>query len=272
MMTPRADFHTHSTFCDGAETPEAMVKAAVKKGLSAFGISGHAWMGFDTCWCMTPSDETEFIREMDRLKAAYGDAVALFTGVERDFYAPAPAGPYDYVIGSVHYIKKDGALLSVDAGEEVQRADASRFYGGDFYAYARDYYQTVADVARVTAPDIVGHFDLVAKFNGDGRLFDEADPRYTGPALEALWAVTETTRLFEINTGAQYRAGRPVPYPAPFLLKALCDRGGEIIFSSDSHDGASIGYRFKEAAALAKACGFRYAQTITREGLRAYRL
>ena len=271
-MMPLTNFHAHSTFCDGSETPEAMVKAAIGKGFTAFGISGHAWMGFDTDWCMTPEGERAFIKEMGRLKTVYADKIMLLTGVERDYYSPEPLGTFEYVIGSVHYIKKDGEYLNIDDSEQLQREHVLRHYGGDFYAYTKAYFETVADIVPKTAPDFIGHFDLVAKFNDGGRLFDEADPRYINPALEALMAVTARHKLFEINTGAMYRIGKSVPYPSPFFLKALCARGGEIILSSDSHDSASIGYKFEEAAELAKSCGFKYAKTLTPDGFTDYKL
>ena len=266
------NFHAHSTFCDGAETPEAIVAAAIRKGLGAFGISGHSYMGFPTEWCMTPEGETAFIREMDRLKAVYGDRLALFTGIELDCYSPEPSGTYDYVIGAAHYIRKDGELLSVDMSLEQQREDVLRHFGGDYYAYTREYYRAVAGAVPATQPDIVAHFDLVSKFNEGGALFDETDRRYTVPALEALAAVLEKCRLFEINTGSQYRLGRSVPYPSPFFLKVLRDLGGEIILSSDSHDGASLCFKFDEAAQLAKSCGFTYAKTLTKDGFVEYRI
>jgi histidinol-phosphatase (PHP family) len=267
-----SNFHAHSTFCDGTETPEAMVKAAIGKGLVSFGISGHSYMGFDTDWSMTPAGEEAFIAEMTRLKKAYDGQITLLTGVERDYFAPAPKGSYDYVIGSVHYIKKDGDYLIIDESEEVQRNAVRRYYGGDFYAYTKDYFETIADIVPKTRPDFIGHFDLVTKFNEGGRLFDESDPRYLKPALEALSAITEKHKLFEINTGAMYRVGRTAPYPSAVLLKALHDRGGEIILSSDSHDGPSIGYQFDEAAALAKSCGFKYAKMLIPSGLVEYKL
>lgn len=268
----RSNFHAHSTFCDGAETPEAMVKAAIREGCVAFGISGHSWMGFETCWSMTREGERGFIEEMDRLKKAYADKLLLLTGLELDYQAPPPAYSYDYIIGAVHCIEKNGAILSVDESADVLCADVLRYFGGDFYAYTKAYYEVVADVAEKTNPDIVAHFDLVAKFNEGGRFFDETDRRYTGPALEALRAVTEKQKLFEINTGAMYRAGRSVPYPAPFFLRALRERGGEIILGSDSHDAASICYKFADMAELAKDCGFVYAKTLTADGFVEYKL
>ncbi|NLA87627.1 MAG: hypothetical protein GX847_10205, partial [Clostridiales bacterium] len=119
-----------------------MVKAAVSKGCTAFGISGHSPMGFPTRWTMTREGEQAFIHQMDRLKKAYKDQITLFTGLERDYYSPEPAYTYDYVIGSVHYIKKDSALLSVDDTEKAQVEAGRDYYGGDFYAYTRAYYET----------------------------------------------------------------------------------------------------------------------------------
>lgn len=271
-MMPLSNFHAHSTFCDGSESPEEMVKAAISKGCAAFGISGHAAMGFETRWCMTQQGARDFVKEMDRLKKTYGGQIALFTGLEQDYFSEPPQGAYDYVIGSVHYIKKDGEYLSVDESEEVQTDAVERYYGGDFYAYTKDYYRTIADIVPKTKPDFIGHFDLVTKFNEGSKLFDETEPRYLNPALEALTAITECHKLFEINTGAMYRLGRTAPYPSAVLLKALFERGGEIILSSDSHDGASIGYKFIEVAALAKSCGFRYAKMLTASGFVDYKL
>lgn len=37
-----ADFHTHTTFCDGKSTPREMVEAAYRMGMTDLGVSGHA--------------------------------------------------------------------------------------------------------------------------------------------------------------------------------------------------------------------------------------
>ena len=267
-----SNFHAHTTFCDGINTAEEMVEAAISKGFEAFGLSGHAYMGFETDWCMSPEMTAEYIAEMDRLKKLYSGRLALFTGIEQDYYSTEPTDGYDYVIGSVHYIKKDGEYLLVDDSEEQTVQYVKRFYGGDYYAYTTDYFNTIADAARKMRPDVIGHFDLITKFNEGGKLFDETDPRYLKPALEALEAITETHKLFEINTGAMYRVGRTAPYPSATLLKVLKEHGGEIILSSDSHDCASIGFKFNEAAELAKSCGFISAKTLTAKGFVDYKL
>jgi len=36
-----SNYHTHSTFCDGKNTPEEIVLAAIDKGFDVIGLSGH---------------------------------------------------------------------------------------------------------------------------------------------------------------------------------------------------------------------------------------
>ena len=61
------NFHTHTTFCDGQNTPEEMVLAAIEKGFSALGFSGHGYTTFDTSYCITDTDG--YCREIKRLQA-----------------------------------------------------------------------------------------------------------------------------------------------------------------------------------------------------------
>ena len=53
-----------------------------------------------------------------------------------------------------------------------------------------------------------------------------------------------------------YRGLRTKPYPSLQLLRDLKERRGKILLSSDSHDGASLGFRFAEVVQAAKEIGF----------------
>ena len=53
-MDWKRNYHTHTDFCDGQNTPEEMAEAAAKKGFTALGFSGHSYTDFATFYCMTP--------------------------------------------------------------------------------------------------------------------------------------------------------------------------------------------------------------------------
>ena len=234
-MTP-SNYHTHTVYCDGRDTPEELILEAIKLGCPAIGFSGHSYTPFDTSYCMSVEKTGEYVAEVRRLGEKYKDKIKVLCGIEQDFFSPMPTDGYDYVIGAVHYIKKDGAYLSVDESKERQIADVKKYYGGDFYAYCADYYRLVARVYDKTKCKIVAHFDLVTKFNEDGSLFDVSDPRYIAAADAALEALLPCPVTFEINSGAIARGYRKTPYPEPRILDVLKKRGARIIKTSDCHD------------------------------------
>ena len=233
-MKQISNYHSHTCFCDGADTPEELVREAIRLGCPELGFSGHSHIPFDDC-CMTLEGTERYKAEIRRLKKKYAGEIRIWLGIEQDIFGDLPTEDYEYVIGSVHYVYKDGRYLSVDESEAAFREHVEQAYHGDVYAFAEDYYALVAQVWERTACRIVGHFDLFAKFNEDDRLFDTACPRYRRAALDALDALADKPVLFEINTGAISRGYRRTPYPAPWLLEELQARGAGLILSSDCH-------------------------------------
>ena len=261
------NLHTHTTFCDGKNTPEEMVRGAISLGLNSLGFSGHAPMsGPNGDWTMGEADVPQYRAEVLRLRERYAGEIEIFLGLEQDFDSPPQAGPWDYVIGSVHQVRKGDAWLSVDASEEEFVRAAQQHYGGDFYAFAEDYYRLVGGVAEQTGCQIVGHFDLIAKFNEGDKIFDAGHPRYVGAALEALDRLAERNVIFEINTGAMSRGCRTTPYPSPALLRAMRERNLPICITSDAHSTGTLLHAFSQAAELAWACGYREQMILTRQG------
>ena len=244
----KANYHTHTVFCDGRNTPEELVQEAIRLGCPEIGFSGHSYTYFDESYCMSRAGTEEYKKTIRGLQEQYAGRIRIRLGVEQDYYSEEPTGDYDYVIGSVHYVKKDGVFLPVDESREQQLLAVGKYYGGDFYAFAEDYYRTVADLYRKTRCDVIGHFDLIAKFNEDGSLFDPAHPRYRKAAGDALEALLKTPAVFEWNTGAMARGYRTVPYPAPELARRIREAGGRLIFSSDCHEASQLLFGFETFA------------------------
>ena len=110
------------------------------------------------------------------------------------------------------------------------------YYRGDFYAFIEQYFAMVGEIYDKTHCDIVGHFDLVTKFNEDGSLFDTSHPRYRAAALAALDRLCACPVIFEVNTGAIARGYRKTPYPENWLLDELRRRKMPLLLCSDCHD------------------------------------
>ncbi len=249
-----SNYHTHTCYCDGQDSPEELVQEALRLGCPELGFSGHAHVSFDDC-CMTPEGTEAYIREIRALQETYRDQIRIWLGIEQDYYSDFPTDPYEFVIGSVHYVFRDGEYLFVDESLERQQQAVNEHYGGDYYAMIEDYYATVAQIYDKTHCDIVGHFDLVCKYNENGDLFDPAHPRYRRAAQEAMEYLLQKPVLFEINTGAMARGYRTRPYPDYPLLRELEARGARLILSSDCHERKNL--LFGLEALSGSVCGIQ---------------
>ena len=237
------DLHMHTTFCDGKNTPEEMVCSAVEKGLKTVGISGHALTPFDSCYCIAVEKLDEYFSQIDELKEKYKEKINVLAGLEVDYYSEVPEKYLeraDYIIGSVHYIYKNGEYIAVDNTAEILKDACARLWDGDVYSMIEDYYKTVADVARKTDPDIIGHIDLITKFIEIDGFFDTSHPRYTEASRGAVKALVSYGVPFEINYGAITRGYRTLPYPEKSLLGFITRNGGITVKSSDAHSKESI--------------------------------
>lgn len=258
-MIPRSNLHTHTTFCDGKNTPEEMVLAAIAEGMVSLGFSGHAELPFPDCdtWCMVGERLSGYRSEVLRLKKAYTDQIEIALGIEQDYFSPALTQSYDYVIGSVHYVMRNGVPIAVDISTNEFSSDLKEHYGGNGLTLAKDFFSLAADVVKKTSCDIVGHFDLLTKFNAELRYLDEDSKEYQSLALEALDAILEEDVLIELNTGAISRGRRTIPYPPPFICKRIAEKQGRVIFNADAHFAKNVLYGFDHAIEYARACGIR---------------
>lgn len=247
-----SNIHTHTTFCDGNDTPEEIVKEALKNNMQSIGFSGHSMTEFGLSYCM--KNESGYIEEIQRLKEKYKDKIEIYLGIEQDLYSKRPEFDYDFIIGSTHYVNVGGVMRDVDLNEEYMTETVNEFYGGDFHAYVKDYYKNVVKVGLKYPNCIIGHFDLVTKFN-EGEKHFTYDKKYFDIAFNAIEMLQG--RVFEINTGAMSRGMRTEPYPHKVLLKHICEVGGEVIVTSDCHSKENLLFGFETAYETAKKCGFK---------------
>jgi len=249
----KTSFHTHTTFCDGKNTPEEMVLAAIEKGFAALGFSTHSPAspgGVPQTYTCT--DIKGYIAEINRLKEKYKDKIKIYCGIEMDYYSKVDPTLFEYTIASVHTIEKDGKFFEVDHCEQAFLDSVKNVWNGDYYAYAEDYFDFVSRLKG----DIIGHIDLMTKFNEGDKLFSTKDKRYLDAAEKCVKKLCENNKIFEINTGAIGRGYRKTPYPSEEILKMIKKYGGEVIITSDCHNKDYIDCGYDKAFELAKKCGF----------------
>ena len=249
-----ANFHTHSTFCDGINTPEEIIKAAIEKGFSAIGFSGHGYTEFDLRYCMKNTDE--YIKEINRLKDKYKKDIQIYLGVVEDAFSPLDRSKFDYIIGSSHYFCVNNQYYPIDSNYDCFK-ECFEVFNHDITRLSETYYSSFCDYINLRKPDIIGHFDLITKFDElDSSLFLHNED-YNKIAEKYVVEAAKSGSIFEVNTGAIARGLRTTPYPSVNLLYTLKKLGAGVILSSDSHNKDTLDFAFDEIKKLLRDIGFR---------------
>ena len=228
MKDYKQNLHTHTTYCDGKDTPEQVVLKAIEKGFNSIGFSGHApnnYSGFSYKRTIP-----EYIEEINRLKRKYYGVLDIYCGLE---------------------------YVAFDRSAEYVQNMIEREFGGKGIEFAKEYYRQFAKLRDYGKFDIVAHFDIIAKNVELANIFDVESKEYKDAALECLTALRENFDIFEINTGAISRGHRTSPYPQKFILEEMKRLNCQIVITSDCHDANYLDCAFADAKEFAKSCGFR---------------
>lgn len=250
-MTHPPDYHIHTRFsCDSETDMAAACEAAIARGLREIAFTDHADFGpVDPPHYFRPA---EYLAEIERCRALYGDRLTIRAGVEMgephifslEEQAVLAQGDFDFVLGSAHYA--DG----------MQAAWKPEFFEQPLRQAYRAYFRQVVRLAAEGDFDVLAHLDLVKRdAHKFGLPYDGPKP-YAEMIRAALRSIVERGKGIEINT-SPLRRGQPEPCPSPEILRWYRELGGEILtFGSDSHVPSGIGGRFDAALDMARAAGF----------------
>lgn len=250
-----SNLHTHSCFCDGKNTLEEIVSAAIERGFSSIGFSGHGYTPFDLSYCMKDTDG--YIREIARLREKYRGAIEIVLGIEEDAFSPVDRARFDYILGSSHYVFVNGRYLPIDSNHEGFLHCLDAFHG-DVISFAKQYYTAFCAYIEERHPDIIGHFDLLTKYEEEGEPLFLCNAEYNRMAEGFIERAARCGCIFEVNTGALARGLRSRPYPAENLLRVLKRCGAPVILSSDCHQKDKLDFAFPETERYLKDIGFRH--------------
>ncbi len=244
-MIGKSNFHTHSSWCDGAATVEEMACGAIEKGFSVLGFSSHAMLPGDPLdWPLAKDDLAAYAADVRAVAARHADRIRILCGVEADFI-PGVASPDrsvyaavqpDYVIGSVHFVAApNGGRVCVDESPESLMKGVSDHFGGSVEACIRAYFAQQREMAATCDFDVVGHADLCRKFNGVLDCFDESAPWYRAELAATADAFAASGKFVEVNTGGVARGWMTDAYPSADFRAELRARGVRFVLSSDAH-------------------------------------
>jgi histidinol-phosphatase (PHP family) len=252
MPAMLTSYHVHSTYSDGENTVPELVEAAIELGLDELGISDHYVIpeGKEPCpWSMPLDRLPEYVAEVRSAQEIAGDRLQVRIGLETDF-APSTAKaladalsahPFDYVIGSMHFL--DG--FPVDAHAE----DWEGLSEMDRDIIMMRYWIRMADLAASGLFDFVGHIDICKKFGF------RATIDLSREIEAALDAIAESGMAVEVNTSGLHMPAAEV-YPSASILRECHARGIPVLVTSDAHSAASLTRGFEHAARLVVKAGY----------------
>lgn len=262
----KQNLHTHTIFDHGADTVEEMVETAIKKGFTTLGFSGHGTNRPLAPTSMSLENQLAYKQAIREAKEKYEGQIKIFMGIEQDSMAPFEDEELDYKIGSVHYMCKDGRVEPVDDNTTTFEQIRDEMYGGSIQKMVKAYYQSVEDMMDTQNFDIVGHIDLISKFNEDEKYFKFDDPWYLEAACHAIQKGIDRNLIFEMNTGAVARGNRRTAYPSDELLQYMADNGAMLVIDTDCHERKYLDCQMDLCLERAKKAGFKYLMQLTSEG------
>lgn len=239
---------------------------ATERGISELGVSEHVYR-FEQAlavwqhplWQRFAIDDIdvycEFVRERTDLRL--GIEADFVPGGEDRMANLLQARDFDYVIGSVHFLRDEAVDMDDYSvwGAPANAAPAP----SSIHAHTPEqiwtrYFQTLAQAARSGLFDILAHPDLVKVWgrNRRDRPMPEGDlRRYYEPAVEAI---AETGVAIEVSTAG---LRKPVGelYPARELLDMCLEAGAPIALSSDAHRPEDVGADYDRALELLSDAG-----------------
>jgi histidinol-phosphatase (PHP family) len=224
---------------------------ASERGIVELGVSEHVYrfeQALDVWrhpyWLANARDDLDayclFVREHTDLRL--GIEADFVVGGEDRMANLLAARDFDYVIGSVHFLRDEA--IDMDDYSVWDRGHSAE----DVW---RRYFQTLGEAARSGLFDILAHPDLV-KVWGRERPLPEGDlRRYYELAMDGI---AEGEIAVEVSTAGLRKRAEEL-YPAPAFLEMCIEAGAPVALSSDAHRPQDVGADYEQALALLSELG-----------------
>jgi len=254
----RIDYHTHHERCGHAEGRlEDYVKRAVEIGLEQIGLSDHMPLlhvdpaEYYPGMAMPMEELPRYVEEALWLKEKYRDRIDVRVGLEGDYIEGyeeeieriVTGYPWDYVIGSVHFLG------------EWDISDSRQLHGWEgkkvLEVYER-YYDAVQKAAKTGFYDFLGHLDVIKRF-GHRPEDEEAERELERRTLEVI---REHDVAIELNASGLVMPCEDM-FPKRRMLETAFALGIPVTVGSDAHRPERVALNLDRAVECLKAIGYR---------------
>src|SRR6185437_15317449 len=150
-------------------------------------------------WTMPPARLERYVAEVRELKQRYRGQIDVLLGAEIDFIPDSGVAEYqaqaiqplgfDYFVGSVHFLGRQNPPRSFDGTEQEFREILRDEYDDEIEAMAVDYYRRMRQVPGIPGVKIIGHLDLIKRWNAAHTYFRGDEPWYRAAVDETLQAM-----------------------------------------------------------------------------------
>jgi histidinol-phosphatase (PHP family) len=221
---------------------ELGVAEHIHRFVQSLDVWQHPWYRH---WARDDIDEyCEFLR-----------ASGLRVGIEADFLAGREdrvqnlldAREWDYVVGSVHFLRDE----AVDVHGEPDWEPWDIWRGADPERVWAAYFETLGEAARTGMFDILAHPDLVKVFAGRVPVPEGDLRRFYELAMDGI---AESDVAVEVSTAGLRKPAGEI-YPAPAFLEMCLDAGRPVALSSDAHLPEHLGFEYERALSLLEDLG-----------------
>ena len=247
-MPIQCDYHTHTPLCKHAAGPmEDYIERGIELGLHEIGFSDHNPLpgGRSSNVRMAEAELDYYVERVTELRFRYRGKINVMLGLEMDYLEgledylaqQLTRYPWDYVIGSIHFL--DCAC---------QESSWPRQYAGDGHTLYARYFERVRQLARSGLCDIVAHFDVVKR---SGRL---PGGREAEDITRTLQEIKAAGICMEINTSGYRHSELPEPQPYPMLsiVEEALALDIPLTVNSDAHAPVQVGFKFREIETFLK--------------------
>ncbi|WP_223070050.1 histidinol-phosphatase HisJ [Paenibacillus caui] len=254
------DYHTHHERCGHAVgSLEEYVQRGIEIGLSHIGLSDHMPLlhvnpaEYYPEMAMPMEELPRYVEECLKLKEKYKGQIEVRIGLEGDYIEGweediqriIEAYPWDYVIGSVHFL---------DTWDISDFRQTHNWDGQDVFAVYERYYHAVIKAAGTGFYDITGHIDVIKRF--DYKPDPARDEEVRALELSALQAVKRAGMAMELNASGLSKACEEM-FPSRRILEEALKLDIPLTLGSDAHDPMKLGEHLDQARKQLYEVGFR---------------